>query len=251
MYSIQEIERLTGCSKRTLRYYESLNLIEPKRKPNGYRYYTQEHIDQIQEILFLKAFHFDLNQIKETLLHPSHDRLSIYKRHMLQLEKEQIKINQLIQNLKNTIASIERNKPMKNQEKFEGFKEKLIEDNDNLYRNEVIQTYGKEAYEKSRKAFSHMSEEMYLKMVKHEQDMFKSLEVASRSTGLDKEKALLDAATSHQAWITMAWGRFDQEAHIGVVKMYQQDERFKSYYDRVKPGFAQLLMEAIILLYQL
>ena len=40
-YSIGTIAKLLGISSETLRYYESKNVIQPKRDPDtGYRYYT-------------------------------------------------------------------------------------------------------------------------------------------------------------------------------------------------------------------
>ena len=40
-------------------------------------------------------------------------------------------------------------------------------------------------------------------------------------------------------------GKYDQNAHLGLVSMYVQDERFKQYYDQHGEGLAQLLYDLV------
>lgn len=48
-YSTSEVAKIIGIHPNTVRLYEELKLIPaPQRKPNGYRIFTQFHIDQIQ-----------------------------------------------------------------------------------------------------------------------------------------------------------------------------------------------------------
>lgn len=68
MLKIGAISKQTGVSVGTLRYYESLKLIQPsQRSENGYRYYD-EYV--IQRILFIKkaqALQFSLSEIGQIL----------------------------------------------------------------------------------------------------------------------------------------------------------------------------------------
>lgn len=49
-YQIDEVAKLTEMTKRTIRYYEDINLIKPLRTDAGYRLYTCDDIENIKEI---------------------------------------------------------------------------------------------------------------------------------------------------------------------------------------------------------
>lgn len=54
-YQIDEVAKITELTKRTIRYYEDMELLMPKRTDAGYRLYTDEDIDVIIEIRNLTA----------------------------------------------------------------------------------------------------------------------------------------------------------------------------------------------------
>lgn len=64
-YTIGEAAKKLQISTRTLRYYDEKDLVRPAYiKENGYRFYSEEQIRQIELILFLKELGFSLKQIK-------------------------------------------------------------------------------------------------------------------------------------------------------------------------------------------
>jgi DNA-binding transcriptional MerR regulator len=68
MLKIGELAKQTGISVGTLRYYESLGLIEPsQRSESGYRYYAEAAIQKIQFIKKAQALQFSLVEIKQIL----------------------------------------------------------------------------------------------------------------------------------------------------------------------------------------
>ncbi|MDH6194705.1 peroxiredoxin/DNA-binding transcriptional MerR regulator [Mycobacterium frederiksbergense] len=52
---ISELARRTGASIKAVRYYEDLGLLTPSRLGNGYRDYTDEHVQIVDEIRTLAA----------------------------------------------------------------------------------------------------------------------------------------------------------------------------------------------------
>ncbi|MEN3219222.1 MerR family transcriptional regulator [Mycolicibacterium porcinum] len=52
---ISELARRTGASTKALRYYEHLGLLTPSRLGNGYREYSDEHAQIVEEIRALAA----------------------------------------------------------------------------------------------------------------------------------------------------------------------------------------------------
>lgn len=53
-YQIDEVAKLAGTSKRTIRYYEDLELLKPARTEASYRIYTEADIEVIKEIRNLR-----------------------------------------------------------------------------------------------------------------------------------------------------------------------------------------------------
>ncbi|MER6999173.1 MerR family transcriptional regulator [Streptomyces sp. NPDC000410] len=52
---IGALSRLTGVSERALRYYEEQGLLDPLRRPSGYREYTDDHVHTVRSIRTLLA----------------------------------------------------------------------------------------------------------------------------------------------------------------------------------------------------
>jgi len=71
-YSIGEFSEVSGVSKRMLRHYDKLELFCPVEinEDNGYRYYRDEQLDELDKILFLQKLGFSLSHIKEILSNP-------------------------------------------------------------------------------------------------------------------------------------------------------------------------------------
>lgn len=63
-YTIGEVAELLDVSRDTLRFYEKKGLIVPVKKENGYRYYSDEHISSLLDILFLRKIQCSLQDIQ-------------------------------------------------------------------------------------------------------------------------------------------------------------------------------------------
>ena len=126
-------------STRTLRYYDEIGILKPARiNSSGYRIYGQEEVDQLQQILFYRELGLQLDGIKEIMTSPSFNRTKALQEHHALLLDKRRQLDLLITNVENTIASAEGRKTMSDQEKFEGFKQKLIDDNEKKYGKESI-----------------------------------------------------------------------------------------------------------------
>ncbi|MFA6527662.1 MAG: MerR family transcriptional regulator [Candidatus Babeliales bacterium] len=67
-WRIKEISDLTGVSVRTLHHYDQVGLLRPSvRASNGYRWYSEQDLATLQQIIALKFFGFGLEQIKTML----------------------------------------------------------------------------------------------------------------------------------------------------------------------------------------
>ncbi len=68
-YSIGEVARLSGVDSKTLRFYEEKGVIKAaERKENGYRYFTEENLEEIKVIKDARELGLGLPEIKELMI---------------------------------------------------------------------------------------------------------------------------------------------------------------------------------------
>lgn len=63
-WTIREVAAQTGISADTLRYYDKLGIISPKRHENGYRYYDENELSKLKYITVMKYAQLSLADIK-------------------------------------------------------------------------------------------------------------------------------------------------------------------------------------------
>lgn len=245
-FTIQELAQLSGVSTRTLRYYDEIGLLKPARTNEvGYRFYGQFEVDMLQQILFYRALDMKLATIKEIIQSPDFEHTEALKTHRTALLKRKEELEKILQTVEKTIQSIEEEQPMANEEKFNGFKEKLIEENEKQYGQEVRAKYGDKTVDASNAKLMNMTEEQYEAMQQLEQQLFARLKEAM-AIGDTNNDVAMEVAELHKRWLSFSWSHYSKEAHAGIAQMYVADERFSAYYDeRVAKGAAQFLHDAI------
>lgn len=133
---------------------------------------------------------------------------------------------------------------MTDKEKFEGFKQKLIDENEKKYGREIREKYGEETVKRSNTHLKNMSKEDYETMNNLADQILKTLAEAFK-TGDPASPLAQKTADMHKQWITYCWGQYNKEAHANLAQMYVEDERFTAYYDKEQPGLAVFLRDAI------
>ncbi|ATP41538.1 MerR family transcriptional regulator [Solibacillus sp. R5-41] len=244
---INELAKLSGVSKRALRYYDEIGLLIPSEiGENGYRHYSDADIDRLQQILFYRELDFKLEEIKKFLDAPEFNVNEALRNQHELLERKRSYLDGLIKTIKNTIQVMEGEKMMTNEQKFEAFKNKMIEDNDKQYGEEVREKYGEEQILASYGKLKNMTEDQYKSVNQLEQMLFERLKEAMVSGDASAEVAM-EAAELHKRWLSFYWAKYTPQAHAGLAQMYLHDERFTAYYDeRVGKGATQFLHDAIM-----
>lgn len=88
---IGEVSKQTGVAVGALRYYESLGLLTAMRGRNGYRYYANAAVHQVQFIKKAQALGFSLDDIADVLtVHEQGDVPCGLVRQILQEKIEQL-----------------------------------------------------------------------------------------------------------------------------------------------------------------
>ncbi|NLI39287.1 MAG: MerR family transcriptional regulator, partial [Clostridiaceae bacterium] len=108
-YTIQKLSQMAGISTRTLRYYDEIGLLKPARiNSSGYRIYGAGEVDRLQAL----------------------------KEHREQLLEQRTQLDLLLENVEKTIEACGGRIVMSDQDKFKGFKQKMVEGNERRYGRE-------------------------------------------------------------------------------------------------------------------
>jgi DNA-binding transcriptional MerR regulator len=246
-YSIKKLADWSGVSRRTLRYYDEIGLLKPDRiNSSGYRFYTQKEIDKLQQVLFYRQLGISLKNIKNIVNSEGFDEIEALREHHKKLIQQKKELMFLINNVEKTIISKERGITMSNEEKFEGFKKRMIKENEEKYGQEIRELYGEEEIKKSNEKVKNMSIIEHESMKQIENELMKTLKAAMQTSNPAGELGQ-KAADLHHQWLSFYWGSYNKKAHAGLVRMYVSDERFKQYYDKNQPGTAEFLKNAVLI----
>ncbi|MBA3723031.1 MAG: MerR family transcriptional regulator [Parachlamydiaceae bacterium] len=127
VYTVKKISELSGVTVRTLHFYEETGLLKPAYYgSNGYRYYEEKELLQLQQILFFKELGFTLKQILKVVGRSDFDQLTALHSHRKALSKEWEKIGLLLKTIDKTINHLKGKKKMKDKEIFDGFNITLV-----------------------------------------------------------------------------------------------------------------------------
>lgn len=244
-YTIQKLGQLAGVSTRTLRYYDEIDILKPVRiNSSGYRIYGEAEVDRLQQILFYKELDLPLHQIKEIVTSQSFSPAEALRDHREKLLNKRTQLDRLIFNVEQTIAANEGRITMKDQEKFEGFKKQLIEENEQKFGKEIREKYGDKTVDQSNKKVLNMTQSEHDNATKLAEEIHAILAKAFK-TGDPAGDVAQKAAELHKEWLMLYWHEYSKEAHANLAQMYVDDERFTAYYDKEQPGTAAFLRDAI------
>lgn len=246
-YTINKLAKLAGVSTRTLRYYDQLGLLSPAQvSSNGYRIYGQKEIDRLQQILFYRELGLPLEEIKSILLSENFNKLEALESHLSALHARREQLDLLIANVEKSIKAAKGEITMSDREKFEGFLQKLVDDNERQYGKEVRAKYGDAGVDRSNARVLSMSKEQYAELEKLTDELNETLKAAFEQ-GDPASDLAQKACELHKKWLCYYWDNYSKEAHIGVTQMYVDDPRFTEYYDKIAPGCASFLRDAVLI----
>ena len=244
-YSIHQLAKLAKVSTRALRYYDEIGLLSPRRiSGNGYRVYGQKEVDLLQQILFYRELGVQLDEIKNIVWSKDYDQAVALQGHLSALKAKNEQLEMLIANVEKTIAAVKGEKTMSDKEKFEGFKQKMLEENEKKYGKEIREKYGDAVVDASNAKLMGLTAEQYDEVQKLSVRINESLKAALEQG--DPSGALAQQACAlHKEWLCYYWPRYSKEAHLGIAQTYVNDPRFKAYYDAIAPGCAEFLRDAL------
>jgi DNA-binding transcriptional MerR regulator len=147
-YSVKQLAELAGVSIRTLHFYDQIGLLKPeKTAENGYRYYGEKELLQLQQILFYRELDFKLGNIKLIMQKSDYDVRQALRTHGQLLKQKITRLEKLVNTVEKTLSYLKGETDMQEQEYYGGFSKEQQE----KYEGEIRQKHGSAALDESKK----------------------------------------------------------------------------------------------------
>ena len=244
-YTVNKLAKISGVSTRTLRYYDEIGLLKPARvNSNNYRIYGENEVDTLQQILFYRELDVNLDEIKIILSAPEFNVQISLQEHLKTLIQKRERIDLLIQNVTKTTQFMRGETIMTDNEKFEGFKQNLINENEIKYGEEIREKYGSDAIDAPNAKIKGMTKEQYDEVEKLRIEFEQTLKLAFETNDPASDLAQ-KACELHKQWLCFFYEKYSREYHRNLGEMYVADKRFSANYDKLGPNCTEFLRDAI------
>jgi hypothetical protein len=160
------------------------------------------------------------------------------------LHNKREQLNKLILNVTKSITAMKGEITMTDHEKFEGFKQTLIDENERKYGAEIRSKYGDDAIDESNAKLKGLTQVQHDESVRLCGEIEETLKAAF-DTGNPASELAQKACGLHRQWLCIMYPRYNKDYHKGLGEMYVADERFRAYYDKIAPGCTEFLRDAI------
>ncbi len=237
--TVKQLSKLAGVTPRTLHHYDQIGLLKPSRVgDNGYRYYGEESVLRLQQILFYRELGIPLEDIKKIMGRRDFDVMGALRSHKEALQKQVARLNRLINTVDNTINNLKGNNTMSNKAYFEGFSEEEQE----KYAAEAEQLYDAESVRESNRKWKSYSTAKKEAIMEEGKTIYLDLIAAMPKGAASPEvQALIERWRKHMDYFWTP--RLEQL--LALANGYNDDPRFKTNFDKMHPQLAEFMREAV------
>lgn len=243
-YSVGQVAGFAGVTVRTLHHYDDIGLLAPGgRSHAGHRRYSDADLDRLQQILFYRELGFPLEEVAALLDDPAADpRAHLRRQHDL-LTARIGKLQQMAAAVEHAMEAREMGINLTPEERFEVFGDKDPEQ----YADEAERRWGgTEAYAESQRRVARYTKDDW-RRIQDESKAWGERYSALMATGEPPTgEPAMDLAEEHRRHISTWYYACPYDMHQGLAEMYVADERFKAFYDSMRPGLAEHLRDAIV-----
>ncbi|MFF0227452.1 MerR family transcriptional regulator [Streptomyces sp. NPDC004629] len=243
-YSVGQVAGFAGVTVRTLHHYDEIGLLVPGgRSQAGHRRYSDADLDRLQRILFYRELGFPLDEVAVLLDDPDADpRAHLRRRHELLTARIE-RLRRMAEAVEHAMEARRMGINLTPEERFEVFGDKDPEQ----YAEEAEARWGgTDAYAESQRRAARYTKEDW-KRLQAEVDDWSERYGALVDTGAPPAgEPAMDMAEEHRRHISRWFYECPHGMHRCLGEMYVADERFKAFYDAMRPGLAEHLKEAIL-----
>ncbi len=238
-YTVKQLADLAGISRRTLHHYDAIGLLRPTTQGrNRYRYYDDQAVLRLQQILFYRELGLSLEEIKAILSQPDFDVLRALEAHRVELKKRAARLERLIETVDKTILHLNGGIPMSKKEIFEGFSEEQVQ----AYAEEARRRWDPALVDHSMKLWKSYSEEQKKAILAEGSANYQYI-FDHMDRGFDSPEVQAGVTRWHQHM------RYFYEPSIEILSGlgygYRDDPDFRATFEKFSPEFPEFLCQAI------
>jgi DNA-binding transcriptional MerR regulator len=243
-YSVGEVAKAAKVTVRTLHHYDRIGLLSPGgRTPAGYRRYRDADLDRLQRILFYRELGFPLEEIAAVL----DDESTTPGEH---LRRQHAMLRDRIRHLEAMAAAVEHAMEaakmgiqLTPEEKFEVFGPEYKQE----WETEAEQRWGDtDAWRESQRRTASFSKADWARITAEQAALNERLAAALKAGEAPDSGPAMDLAEEHRQQISDTFYQCGYEMHRCLAQMYVADPRFTATYEKLAPGLAQWLHDAIL-----
>lgn len=240
-YTVKKLSEISGVTVRTLHFYEEAGLLKPAYYgSNGYRYYGEKELLQLQQILFFKELGFTLKQIHKVLGKSDFDQITALHSHHRTLSREWEKIGCLLKTIDKTIKHLKGNKKMKDREFFNGFSlVKKANKGESYFDAEetVIQNL-------KRKPSEQMEESERLRIAKTANAIYGRI-ADCLEKGMEPSSKTVQKLVKEHCDFASRFHQMSKNVYKSLAKLYREHPEFRKQLDPIHSDLAVFVAEAM------
>ncbi len=240
-YSVKQLAQLAGVTVRTLHHYDRIGLLRPVRSAgNNYRRYGETELLTLQQILFFRELDFPLAEIARIVSSPGFDMRAALRDQRRLLALKQKRLTGLMRTIDKTIQKMDRENSMEDKELYGGFSMEEME----RYTEEAKRRWGQtEAWKQSQERTAHWTKADYKRVA---EEGVKFTKIVASHMGEDPASAPVQTLIAQHYDALRTFYEPNLVMYRGLAEMYVQDPRFRAYYEKIAPGLAQFMRDAMV-----
>jgi DNA-binding transcriptional MerR regulator len=241
-FTVGDLARLTGVTVRALHHYDEIGLVKPsQRSAAGYRLYGDRDVLRLQQVLVLRELGVPLEEIGAAI-DGAGDRAALLRSHRVALVEKRGRIDAMVAAVDAALRVLEEGLEMQP----EDFKQLFDGFDPGEYEEEVRQRWGNtEAYKESTRRTKQYGRAEWEAIKRESDEINTRLRDLMLQGAAPSDPAVQAAVDDHRLHISRWYYPCSKEMHRGLGEMYIADPRFTENLDKVAPGFARYLRDAI------
>ena len=239
MFTVKQLSKLAGVTPRTLHHYDAIGLLKPSRiGENGYRYYGDESLLHLQQILFYRELDLPLEEIRTIMGRRDFELVPALEHHKKALAKRVERLERLIQTVDKTISHIQGENSMSKKQLFAAFSEEEQE----KYAAEAEQMYDPATVQESQRKWKSYTAAEKQRILDEGSAVYTNMaRVITKGPASPEAQACVERWRKHMDYFWTP--NLDQL--LGLAEMYSTDERFKANFDNFDPNLAVFMKDAV------
>lgn len=241
--TVGDVAKLARLSVRALHHYDEIGLLVPSgRSESGYRLYTDQDLERLQQVLFYRELGLSLEDIKALLEDPAFDRRAALVAQRATLAEKAERLRSMLALVDKTLAAMEGTITMNREDMFEvfgGFDPARHE-------AEAEQRWGNtDSFKESQRRTKSYTKDDWTKLKAEGDAITERFARAFEAGQTPSDEHAMEIAEDARLHIDRWFYPCSHERHAGLGEMYVQDPRFAENYERRRPGLARFIRDAI------